>query len=213
MTRGRGPLTSNCLGSEQYMSPSRPILAYVTSDESFNLTEPELPIFLRIYITLTYPTTTSQGAVRSPEMVHIKFSLRSSLDQYSELRCCVTVLEYLTGHYGEWDYSMWAYISYTWRQAARYGCGEWGDGFLTHEKPMHLALSSPLLLSRFFMYEVTESLYTKIVTHGACSAKTRICQGLYRRNKSMKWMLRLYVCVGGDVRVRGERERYRSRNA
>ena len=38
----------------------------MTFDESFNLTEPELSIFLRVYITLTYLTLTSQGAVSIP---------------------------------------------------------------------------------------------------------------------------------------------------
>lgn len=48
------------------MCPARFHSSYVTSDESFNLTEPELPTFLRIYITPTYLTLTSQGAVSVP---------------------------------------------------------------------------------------------------------------------------------------------------
>ena len=48
------------------MCPARFHSSYVTSDESFNLTEPESPVFLRMYISPAYLTLTSQGAVRVP---------------------------------------------------------------------------------------------------------------------------------------------------
>ena len=66
MTRGEDPLPVIARDVKSYMCSARFHSRYVTSDESFNLTEPELPIFLRMYISPAYLTLTSQGALRVP---------------------------------------------------------------------------------------------------------------------------------------------------
>lgn len=80
---------------------------------------------------------------------------------------------------------MWAYIFLT--HEGRQPGMDVESGVMVSDSENHdLALSSPLLLSRSFMYEVTESLYTQDSDTWGLQCKDQDLSGLYRRNKSMK---------------------------
>ena len=148
-------------------------------------------------------------------MVHIKLSFRFLTWPVIRTVCCVhclgtsnwVIMVSETAACGPIYFLHMKAGSQVWTRRV----GWWYSDSENHD----VALSSPLLLSRSFMYEVTDSLYTHDSDTWGLQCKDQDLSGLYRRNKSMKWMLRLYVCMGGVWRAYpwwGERERHRSRN-
>ena len=143
-------------------------------------------------------------------MVHIKFSLRFLTWPVLRTVCCVNCLGI-----SNWIITVSETAAcgpiYFLHMKAGSQVWMWRVGWWFSDSENHdLALSSPLLLSRSFMCEVTESLYTQDSDTWGLQCKDQDLSGLYRRNKSMKWMLRLYVCVGRMWRAEG-RENFREK--